>query len=115
MLGKYAFTKKQRLLVRADFDRVFQEAIKFKSRYVTFFVRMSSLGARLGIIVTKKNVPRAVDRNRVKRMVRETFRQYQTGLPGEVVVVAHKGIGQLSTSILRGILEKEWIKILSSS
>ena len=35
---------------------------------------------RLGIVVSKKNLPRAVDRNAFKRMVREAFRERQSGL-----------------------------------
>ncbi|MBK7473880.1 MAG: ribonuclease P protein component [Betaproteobacteria bacterium] len=37
--------------------------------------------ARLGIIVGKKNLPRAVDRNTLKRIVREAFRERRSELP----------------------------------
>ena len=43
--------------------------------------------ARLGVIVSKKIVARAVDRNRAKRMVRETFRVVGRDLPPTDVVV----------------------------
>jgi ribonuclease P protein component len=32
--------------------------------------------ARLGIVASKKMLPRATDRNRVKRIIRETFRHH---------------------------------------
>jgi ribonuclease P protein component len=43
--------------------------------------RNAGEGARLGIIVGKKNLPRAVDRNALKRIVREAFRERRGELP----------------------------------
>jgi ribonuclease P protein component len=38
-------------------------------------------GARVGIVVGRKNLPRAVDRNALKRIVREAFRSPRAELP----------------------------------
>lgn len=38
-------------------------------------------GARLGVVVGRKNLPRAVDRNTVKRIIREAFRQQRMAMP----------------------------------
>lgn len=47
--------------------------------------------ARLGIVVAKRNVKLAVDRNRIKRHVRESFRQQQQSMQGlDIVVVVKK-------------------------
>ena len=43
--------------------------------------RNAGEGARLGIIEGKKNLPRAVDRNSLKRIVREAFRERRGELP----------------------------------
>lgn len=43
--------------------------------------------ARIGIVTAKKVAPRAIDRNRVKRMVREVFRNWRDRLGGLDVVV----------------------------
>ena len=43
--------------------------------------------ARIGIIASKRVAPRAVDRNRAKRLVREAFRQLRHRLGGVDVVV----------------------------
>lgn len=43
--------------------------------------------ARLGMVTAKKVAPRAVDRNRVKRIVREVFRLWRPRLSGLDVVV----------------------------
>lgn len=44
-------------------------------------------GARLGLIVGKRQLKRAVDRNRVKRVLRETFRVNRSTLPAVDIVV----------------------------
>lgn len=43
--------------------------------------------ARIGIIASKRVAPRAVDRNRAKRLVREVFRKLRHRLEGVDVVV----------------------------
>ncbi len=51
----------------------------------------------MGITVTKK-IGGAVIRNRVKRAVREAFRQVRAGMPPlDLVVIARKGCGDLAT------------------
>ncbi len=55
------------------------------------FGRPNGLGqARIGIVTSKKVAPRAVDRNRIKRMVREVFRGCRRSLDGLDVVVRLK-------------------------
>lgn len=43
--------------------------------------RNDGTGARLGIVVGKKNLPAAVDRNALKRILREAFRERRAELP----------------------------------
>ena len=43
--------------------------------------------ARLALVVPKRYAPRAVDRNRVRRLIREVFRLNQRRLAGEDLVV----------------------------
>jgi len=46
-----------------------------------------AVSARLGIVVGKKQLRRAIDRNRVKRVLREQFRWQRAGLPVFDIVV----------------------------
>jgi ribonuclease P protein component len=51
-------------------------------------VRVSGLTySRLGIVAARRAVPSAVQRNRQKRLIRETFRTRRRALPGLDVVV----------------------------
>ena len=56
---------------------------------------------RLGITVTRK-VGNAVERNRVKRLVREVFRRHKDAFPahGEIVVVARTGAPGLAYDVV---------------
>jgi len=59
-----------------------------RRRYFTLFVRPNGLSlARIGIITSKRVAPRAVDRNRAKRLVREVFRKLRQRLEGVDIVV----------------------------
>lgn len=48
-------------------------------------------GARLGLAVSKKQARHAVDRNRLKRLIRESFRLYRHSLPQLDIVVMVRG------------------------
>lgn len=52
-------------------------------------------GARLGLVVPKRVLKRAVDRNRAKRQIRESFRLARPGLPAWDIVIIVTGIGDV--------------------
>ncbi len=71
-----------RLVNKADFDRVFAGNQRARTDYLLVMARPNLVGhARLGMIIAKRLLPRAVDRNRVKRCVRESFRLTLPQLP----------------------------------
>jgi ribonuclease P protein component len=71
-----------RLVKKAEFDRVFAENQRAKTDYVVVMARPNQVGyPRLGMVIAKRLLARSVDRNRVKRCVRESFRQVLPELP----------------------------------
>jgi len=71
-----------RLVEKADFDRVFGDNQRARTDFLLVMARPNQVGyPRLGMVIAKRLLARAVDRNRVKRCVRESFRQVLPQLP----------------------------------
>ena len=68
--------------------------------------------ARLGLAVSKKHCRTAVNRNRLKRVIRESFRQHAAGLAGHDVVVLNQLAAQhADNEALFRSLERHWQRI----
>lgn len=89
----FKFTKKQRILSKHDFQKVFNQAeFRSSNRRILLLGRCNTLDSgRLGLVVPKKQLRRAVDRNLVKRLTREMFRHRQEEFIGLDVVLLVKG------------------------
>lgn len=107
------FPKRARLLKPAEFSRVFNNAIRSSDRLLTILASISAEPyPRLGLAISKKHVKRAVDRNRIKRIVRESFRLHQHQLPGvDFVVMARDVTVTASNPELFKALEHHWKKL----
>ena len=95
------------------FSHVFDKAIPAVSPTITLLARTNELGhPRLGVTIPKKKVKLAVDRNRIKRCIRESFRLSAYKLPNvDIIVVGKHGINDLSNLELYSHLEKLWRRI----
>lgn len=68
--------------------------------------------ARLGLVISRKHVPSAVARNRIKRVSRESFRLLKAQLCGwDIVVIGRSGVGKKTKLELRTALAWHWKKI----
>lgn len=107
---KLAFPRELRLLTPSTFTFVFQQPQRAGSPQITILGRQNSLGyPRLGLTVAKKYVKRAHERNRIKRLTRESFRLRQHKLPSmDFVVIAKKGVSDLDNCALTETLDKLW-------
>lgn len=104
---KLAFPRELRLLTPSQFTFVFQQPQRAGTPQITILGRLNSLGhPRIGLTVAKKNVRRAHERNRIKRLTRESFRLRQHELPAmDFVVVAKKGVADLDNRALSEALK----------
>ncbi len=97
---KAGFCRAERIVRRADFQRATRQGRWRRSAHFRVFVVPTPGRRRLGLTVSRK-VGRAVERNRVKRRVREIFRLQKSNLPeADIVVVATPGAAQLDYGIL---------------
>ncbi len=72
-----AFNKHRRLLKAHDFVSVFKsKPVVSNDRFFRVLAKKTAAQTRLGLVVSKKVDKRAVERNRIKRMVREVFRHW---------------------------------------
>ncbi len=108
------FTRSQRLLKPTDFKNVFDQPNKFSDNYLTVLARVNHLPkARLGLAIAKKKVKAAVSRNRLKRLIRESFRQHQHLLAGlDCVVLAKSGVDTINNQALYHSLAIHWQQIV---
>lgn len=85
------FAKHQRVLHAAEFDAVFAYRCAWRGQYCQVMVKPNSVGyARLGMVVAKRLLRRAVDRNQARRIIREVFRKQAASLPAlDLVVRTH--------------------------
>lgn len=95
----------------AEFQRIFKGAdCRVAGAALTLLAAANTLGhPRLGMALSKKQVRRAVERNRIRRQVRESFRLHQHQLGGvDIVVLGRAGIDTLSTQELRSAIDRSW-------
>ncbi|MGQ0621430.1 MAG: ribonuclease P protein component [Panacagrimonas sp.] len=107
------FPRSARLLRPADFKRVLEGGKRRRSTSFTGIERKSVVGgeARLGITASKKALRRSIDRNRFKRIVRESFRLAQ-GLPAcDVVIMATPAARSTDRLVLAAELRDYWIRL----
>ncbi len=109
-VGQNGFDKSARLRTATDYRHVFERPVRRKNRRLSILVRHNNLGrARLGLAISKKSVPLAVDRNRVKRLIRETFRVEQARLAAvDMVVMAQRSAGDAENHDLGRALCELW-------
>jgi ribonuclease P protein component len=104
------FTKSNRLLDAVAFGRVFEKATRSRDKLFTVLCRRNSTNTgRLGLAISKRHCRLATGRNRIKRIIRESFRQQQARLSGlDIVVINQPGATLASRQEIRDSLDQHW-------
>ena len=104
MTKLYSFGTELRLRCAAHYKGVFDGALfKVHQPHFLFLAKRSELpNSRLGLVVAKKKVRRAHERNRVKRLARESFRLHQQQLDDLDIVIMPK-MGVERSELIKGL------------
>ncbi len=107
------FPQRVRLLKAAEFSRVFKNPLRSSDRLLTILAKPNEIGhARLGLAISKKHAKRAVDRNRIKRLVRESFRLKLAQLPAiDLVVMAKPATRNANNQQISQSLQQHWHRL----
>lgn len=115
----HSFSRSERLLSKHDFQSVFQQPFKVtQSSLLALFKPNQQVCAKLGIMAAKHIVKSAVDRNRIKRVIRESFRQHKAILKGFDIIVLLRGKNCLikdDKKALRDDADKLWQRLTKFS
>jgi ribonuclease P protein component len=109
-----AFPRHYRLLTAGEYRRVFDKAVyKVHGKGLMALATPNEVGhPRLGLVFSKKNVRRAVDRNRLKRLARESVRHAQHRLPAvDIVLLARRGVNEVDNDTLHRQLFGMWRRL----
>lgn len=111
---RYFFSSKSKLNTPEEFQQAFQGKQIRSTNFGIFYHSNNRPYPRLGVVVSRKNMPTAVARNCFKRVVRESFRLRQHELGStDIVVLAYKNARNLSKKELRQCLEQQWEKLMA--
>jgi ribonuclease P protein component len=106
-------SKERRLRSKREFDAVYANGRRFGNGFFGLTVRANDKGCpRLGLAVAVKTAGNAVERNRIRRLIRESFRLHQRELPAfDFVVSARLRARGVVSAQLRAQLEPLWQEV----
>lgn len=109
----FDFDPERRLRCKKQFDRVFRQPVRSSDPLFTVLAKAGTRAhPRLGMAISVRSAGGAASRNRVKRLVRESFRLNQHSLGAvDLVVMAKPGIGNYGNPEIRSSLDKHWKRI----
>lgn len=110
------FSRSRRLLGKRDFDFVFDQPRKVtQGALIALYKPNQRPYARLGIILSKQHVKRAVARNQLRRLMRESFRALQDPLKGlDIIVLMRSEWSPLGTKAWRSEIDKLWLRLINA-
>ena len=113
MRGRLTLPAQRRLRRKSDFEAAYARGRRFGNGFFAVTARPNDIGGpRLGLAVSVKNAGNAVERNRLRRTIRESFRLHQHELPAVDIVVSARGRAREAAGLeLRESLDALWKKV----
>ena len=110
---RLTFPAARRLRHKWEFDQLYARGQRLGNQHFGITAHPNELGlARLGLAVASKPFGGSVPRNRIRRLIRESFRLRQHDLPNvDLVVSARPRAKDASAAELRASLEGLWDKV----
>lgn len=107
------FPRSVRLTRGVEFQRVFQHGKRLHANGLNARAVANPLGMpRLGMAIAKKALRRAHERNRIRRLIRESFRQHLSALPAvDLVIMCRPDVLTMSNAELFQQLEGLWLRL----
>ena len=111
--GRLTLPAQRRLRRKPEFDAVYARGRRMGNGFFGVTARFNDEGhPRLGMAVASKLAGGSVERNRIRRVVRESFRLHQHELPAvDLVVSARPRSRGATNSELRAAIEELWGKV----
>jgi len=109
------FGRKNRLLKSGEYQTVFSRArYKVSSQHILVLaVENGAPHARLGLVVGRKHLRLAVQRNRFKRLARESFRHQQAALAGlDIIVLVRGNLSREENGPIRRSIDTLWLDLI---
>jgi ribonuclease P protein component len=113
--GSTRFPRRVRLTEAHDYGQVFKLGkYRLSNRWFTLLANTSPVGRpRLGLAISRKVARNAVARNRIKRVVRESFRHWQARLDTlDIVILGRAGVSTQPNHVLDAAMEKLWTQLI---
>jgi ribonuclease P protein component len=116
MTGAFSYPRSARILNKKQYNQAFKKGAVVRTPAVVMYARpVQTEAARLGVIISKKSASKAVDRNRFKRLCKNTFRlKRNLLLSKDFVILARPKAKYLSNQELVQCLEQLFDKHLKS-
>jgi ribonuclease P protein component len=112
-MGTAGLPREARIRRAGDFAVLRQASGRLGGRCFSVRYRQNELGhARLGLAVSKRVSKRAVERNRIKRLLRESFRRARSQLPPlDLMIMAREQAAGVPGPELLAELEALWRRL----
>lgn len=109
----YRFPVQLKLRSAYEYQQVFQGPIRLVAGNIKIFAKPNGLGfPRLGLAISRKKTTNAVARNRIKRIIRESFRLHQHELLSvDLVVIVLRKMEDVDNQKLQSWLNSLWQRL----